>query len=127
MGEVGEQRLAEPGPARGGADIEIFEIEPGPAFEGGKIVEEQGKALRDAGDFADQDFGHRAGAEQVLLQLFRREADFVGELFISGEFMDQRADQRQIGRGGWADGERHAAPSARLADGVQWWGLGGGA
>src|SRR3546814_7568860 len=46
LGEMREQRLAEPRAARFGAHEQIFEIDAGASLEGREIVEEEREALR---------------------------------------------------------------------------------
>src|SRR3546814_4446485 len=61
-------------------------------------------------DLADDHLGIGARPEQLVAERGFVEADCVRELFIIGEVADELRDQRQVGGGGGADGERHGRP-----------------
>src|SRR3546814_13811732 len=54
--------------------------------------------------------------EQLVAERGFVEADCVRELFIIGEVADELRDQRQVGGGGGADGERHGRPVSMGGD-----------
>ena len=67
-------------------------------------MEKQREADADAIEFGDQHLGHRARAEEVCAQGCFLEAHFMGEMLILRQLADKRADEREIGGGGGADG-----------------------
>src|SRR3546814_17144026 len=87
---MGEQRLAEPRPARLGADEQILQIEAGLALEGREIVEEQRETLRHPIDLADDHLGIGARPEQLVAERGFVESDCVRELF--------RSEERRVGK-----------------------------
>src|SRR3546814_12911354 len=69
LGEMREQRLAEPRAARFGAHEQIFEIDAGASLAGREIVEEEPEALWRAAQLADQHLGIGARAAKLFPQL----------------------------------------------------------
>src|SRR3546814_19661586 len=69
LGEMREQRLAEPRAARFGAHEQIFEIDAGASLVGREIVEEEREALWRAAQLADQHLGLGARAAKLFAEL----------------------------------------------------------
>src|SRR3546814_15381585 len=69
LGEMREQRLAEPRAARFGAHEQIFEIDAGASLAGREIVEEEREALWRAAKLAEHTLGTGERAEKHLPEL----------------------------------------------------------
>jgi len=82
---------------------EIFKVKPWPAQPGGKIVKENSEADRRFLFEPEQNFCASFLSEQDLAQLLLGRTHIVRRAFVSGEILNKREDQRDIGLDGVAD------------------------
>ena len=119
--QVLQQGLAQAGSrGAGGLHIQVFQVQPGPAAEGGEVGEEQRKAhqrgirrcrrrparspLHRLHRLGHDAFGHRPLTEQVRVQLLGRGLHQVAQLLEFGQFADQADDGGHVARLGSAQG-----------------------
>jgi hypothetical protein len=107
-GEVHQQRLADALAALRRADEQVFQKDAGAAAEGRKIVEPDRHANRLAVPFRDLAKQPRVVAKQRGGDVGLAGLDFVQQLFVFGEFANQRQDQSGFTGTRTADGERHS-------------------
>ena len=69
-------------------------------------MKKQRETNADALQLGDQHLGHRARAKEVCAHSGFLEAHFMGEMLILRQLADKRADEREIGGGGGADGHQ---------------------
>jgi hypothetical protein len=97
--EVHEQRLADRPPPKGGAYVQVFQIEAGPREKCRKIVKVQRERRRLIVAARDDRLRASRRAEQGFAQLLFVGDHLILELFIDRKFADHGEQQRDVGRG----------------------------
>ena len=84
----------------------IFQIKARPREEGREIMKEEGEADRDSVFTREEHFGARMRAKQVGVHLRGRCGDFVCELFVFRERLNEIENERNVVRCRRPDGKR---------------------
>ena len=92
------QGLAKPRSTGIRPDEQILQINSRPSFEGRKIMEEQGEALRHAINLANQHLSIRAWPEQLLCHHRLVKTHRMRQLFIFRQVANELPNKRYIGR-----------------------------